>query len=237
MFDARTDTSWYASPLDPAAGVQLSWRKARTIRSVTAVLGQDQPGDLPDVLVVDPLTKGSEAQLVATSGDRAGVMTPVRTNRLRVTAFADDSRRDGVGIAELRIKGLQGLQHVSDPRASTGVGCGFGPTVEVDGRTIQTRITGTLGDIVSGAELEVRPCHRHRPDRRGAQRISVTSPAGFAVSRLWLEPADPLDPPAGTSPEAEVTSWSPTERKVAVRTDAPAVLALAQSDNRGWEAH
>ncbi len=237
VFDARTDTSWYASPLDPAAGVQLSWRKARTIRSVTAVLGQDQPGDLPEVLVVDPLTKGSEPQLVATSGDRAGVMTPVRTNRLRVTAFADYSRRDGVGIAELRIKGLQGLQHVSDPRASTGVGCGFGPTVEVDGRTIQTRITGTLGDVVSGAELEVRPCNTGTVRiGAGAQLISVTSPAGFAVSRLWLEPADPLDPPAVTGPEAEVTSWSPTERKVAVRTDAPAVLALAQSDNRGWEA-
>ena len=236
-FDGRLDTGWYSSPVDDAPGLQLSWRKQRVIKEVTAILSKDQPGILPATLVVDPLTRKGKPQLVATTGDRAGVMKPVRTNRLRVTVLPESDRPDGVGLSELRIKGLQHLRFTPDLSAPTGVVCGFGPTIEIGGRTIETRVTGTLADVVDGAELEVQPCDTAvAPVGVGTQRIRVTNPAGFAVSNLWLEPPAASDAVETWASTAEVRSWSPTERTVAVRTQGEAVVVLAQSRNRGWRA-
>ena len=150
-YDGRDDTSWYASPFDDNPALQLTWKRPRTITSVEAVLGADQPGELPEAIVVDPLD-GSDPQLVATTGDRAGMMNPVRTHRLRISALPDDRRTTAIGIGELTIGGLDELRHTTAASTPTGLVCGFGPTIEVGGTTIQTSVTGTIADIVDGAE-------------------------------------------------------------------------------------
>ncbi|WP_243060216.1 alpha-(1-_3)-arabinofuranosyltransferase family protein [Nocardioides sp. SR21] len=236
-YDGLDDTSWYASPLDPTPGIQLSWRQPRTIRSVLARLGADQPGVLPESLTVDPMIPGSTPQVVSTTGERAGFMKPVRTTRLRITAVADPLRSVGVGIGELEILGLDDLRQTANPTAATGVVCGFGPTVEVGGRTVQTRIVGDLSEVVDGSELTIVPCG-DEPVRMGAgtQRIRVTSAAGFAVSRLWLTPASPSPEPAADASDVRVVRWTPTARTIAVRTSGESILTVSQSENPGWEA-
>lgn len=235
-FDGRDDTSWYASPFDENPGLQLSWKRPRTITSVQALLGADQPGELPEALVVDPMVEGGEPQLVSTSGDWAGVMQPVRTNRLRIGVLPD-ALAGTVGIGELRIGGLEALRHATAPVTPTGQACGFGPTIEVAGHTVETEIVGTIADVVTGAELSVRPCGVDElPMAAGISRIRVTNPDGFAVSRLWLEPAEPAAPARGGASDAKVLSWAPTERRIEVDTEQEAVLTMAQSDNPGWEA-
>lgn len=237
-YDGRPDTSWYASPLDTSAGLQLSWREPRTITRVSAVLGRDQPGVLPELLAVDPMTPGSQVQVIPTTGPRAGFLKPVRTTRLRITAFADPLRTVGVGIGELEIDGLDDLRYTPDPASPTGVLCGFGPTIEVGGRTVQTQVVGDLSDVITGAELSVVPCD-DRPIQvgPGRQRIRVTNGDGFAVSRLWLEPAVAATEPAASTSDVRVVSWAATERTIAVSTDRDAVLSVSQSENLGWEAH
>lgn len=236
-YDGREDTSWYASPLDPAPSLQLSWKQPRTIRSVRAVLAAGQPGELPAELVVDPLTPGIEPQVVETSGERAGSMTPVRTNRLRITPLADPDRTEPAGIGELSISGLDDLRQTVDPTAQTGLLCGFGPTIEVDGRTVQTKVLGDLSQVVRGGELAVVPCDDGLLDMdAGTQRIRVTNPAGFAVSRLWLVPAEPVAEPVRGASDARVVRWTPTERTIEVSTEDDAVLSVAESENSGWEA-
>lgn len=236
-FDGREDTSWYASPFDSTAGLQLSWRQPRTITKVTATLGADQPGELPELLVVDPMTPDGPVQVVATSGPRAGFLKPVRTDRLRITALEDPLRTVGVGIGELAIAGIEDLRHTADPASPTGVLCGFGPTVEVGGRTVQTEVVGDLSDVVDGAELTVVPCD-DRPLQigPGPQRIRVTNGDGFSVSRLWLRPADGAAEPVAGPSQVRVVRWEPTERTVEVSADRDAVLTVAQSENIGWEA-
>ncbi|MET0523484.1 MAG: alpha-(1-_3)-arabinofuranosyltransferase family protein [Nocardioides sp.] len=237
-YDGRDDTSWYASPLDTNAGLQLSWRQPRRITHVTAVLARDQPGELPELLAVDPMTPDGQVQVVATSGPRAGFLRPVRTNRLRITALADPQRTVGVGIGELQIAGLDDLRYTPDPASPTGVLCGFGPTIEVGGRTLQTRIVGDLAEVVTGAELTVVPCDGTPiPIGPGPQRIRVTNGDGFAVSRLWLRPVVPATEPAASATDVRVVRWAPTERTIAVSTDRDAVLTVSQSENPGWQAH
>jgi len=234
-FDGRDDTSWYASPFDEAPALQLSWKQPRTIRAVAASLGADQPGELPEALVVDPMD-GSQPQLVATSGANAGTMTPVRTRKLRISVLPDAQRATAVGIGELEIRGLEDLQHTTAPDTPTGLVCGFGPTLEVGGQTVQTRVVGTIQDVVDGSELSVLPCGDPVHIAAGTQRIRVTNPGGFAVSRIWLEPTQDAQQVARGQSEADVVSWSPTERRIEVSTQQEALLSLAQSDNAGWEA-
>lgn len=235
-FDGRSETSWYASPFDEAPTLQLSWKKPRTITAVAATLGVDQPGELPEALVVDPMD-GSQPQLVATADGSAGTMSPVRTRQLRISVLPDAQRTTAVGIAELEIEGIDDLQHTVPPETPTGLVCGFGPTLEVGGQTVQTQVRGTIEDVVDGSELSLLPCDDEGVHiAAGTQRIRVTNPGGFAISRLWLEPAgeERADTPGRS--DADVVSWSPTERTIEVTTQPEALLSLAQSDNAGWEA-
>jgi arabinofuranan 3-O-arabinosyltransferase len=236
-FDGRPDTSWLAATTDPAPAVELSWRQPRTITKIVAALTPGLPGSLPKKIVVDPLGDGP-TQVVKTRGPAAGEMVPVRTTRIRLSAVVGPETADeGVGISELDISGLNDLRYTPDLRSRTGVLCGFGPTVAVGNRTIQTRLSGTLADVVTGQPLEVISCgSRRTPLQLGDQRLRVTNPAGFSVSELWLEP---VDTPSKASSElpSRVTSWSATRRSVAVSSERESVLVIPESYNKGWKAH
>ena len=236
-FDRRAPTSWYASPLDSAPALQLSWRHQRTIREVLATLAPGAPGRLPSAFVVDPMTGDGDQQLVNTSGPDAGAMKPVRTDRLRVSVLPNTGPAEGVGISELRIKGLEDLRYGAHPDSTTGLACGFGPTVEIGGETVKTRVTGTIADVLDGGELRLEPCGSGPIEvPPGAQRIRVTNPSGFAVSRLWLTPAHGSDVATTSGPATEVTRWDATDRTVAVQTVDDAVLVVPESYSRGWQA-
>ncbi len=236
-YDGRRDTGWYASPVDPAPALGLTWRGRRTISSVTAVLDPGQPGRLPPALLVDPLN-GDDPQLVSTSGPDAGKLEPVRTDRLRVAA-SGGTGTEGVGISELAVEGLAGLRHRPDPDTPTGSACGFGPVVGAGGRTVATQVLGTLADVVAGRELEVRACEDATLDLdRGVQRLGVVNPAGFAVTDLWLRPPgwDTTSRAAGPDPTAAVGRWADTDRTVEVTAAEGALLSVPESRNAGWVA-
>ena len=246
-YDGRPETSWHASPVDPSPVLELSWAEPRTITKIVAALAEDAPGQLPESLLVDPLDGRTEPQLVPLSGPGAGRMDPVRnTTRLRLTAVTDEAagpaESEGVGVSELSLQGLDDLRHSPDPTLATGLLCGFGPSLEVDGRTVPLRLRGTLDDIVSGRPLRVRLCDRAAlPLGAGEHRLTVDSPDGFSVTELWLRPAGggsgaatgaPGDPGASVA----VVTWGATDRSVEVSTEEESVLAVAESFNAGWEA-
>lgn len=232
--DGRPGTGWTSAPGDPAPALQLTWGPRRKVTRVHALASPGQPGELPDQVVVDGGPGTGRPQLVATSGPDAGEMRPVRTNRLRVTAFGP-AGLDGVGIAELEVEGIGNLQHRLDPATPTGTVCGFGPTVEVGGRTVQTRVSGTIDDIRTGADLAVVPCGRRTVElSEGEHRVHVENPDGFVTSSLVLTPFAP----AGQAPadRPPVLEWSPTHREVEVSASSESVLGVAESANAGWTA-
>ncbi|WP_210503836.1 alpha-(1-_3)-arabinofuranosyltransferase domain-containing protein [Nocardioides xinjiangensis] len=232
--DGRSETAWTSAPGDPAPALQLSWGERRRISAVRVTGGPGQPGELPTHVVVDGGPGTGGPQLVATKGDRAGELEPIRTDRLRVTAY-EPAGPEGVGISELEVDGIEDLQHRPRPDTPTGTACGFGPTIEVGTRTVQTRISGTLQDVRTGADLAVVPCGgRWVRLSAGEHRIRVVNPAGFATSSLALLPDARVDLAGGARPP--VRSWSATHREVEVSVDAESVVAVAESANPGWEA-
>jgi arabinofuranan 3-O-arabinosyltransferase len=232
--DGRPETGWTSAPGDAAPALQLTWGPRRKVTGVVVTSSPGQPGELPDALVVDGGPRTGEPQLVATSGPEAGEMRPVRTDQLRVTALGQ-AGLNGVGVAELEVAGIEDLWHRPDADTPTGATCGFGPTIELGGRVVQTRVSGTLRDVRSGADLAVVPCGKRSVELSpGTHRVRVVNPAGFATTSLVLTPSS-LPEQASASPPA-VQSWSATHRKVEVSVGSESVLGVRESYNRGWEA-
>lgn len=235
--DGRSETGWTSAPGDPAPTLQLSWGPRRRISGIKLTATPGQPGRLPDLLRVDAGPGTGAPQLVATTGPGAGRMRTVRTNQMRIVAVGQ-APASGFTVSELTLKRTGDLRHEPDPETRTGTLCGFGPTVEVAGQIIQTRLRGTLEGVRSGAELAVLPCGGETLDLApGVHRIRVSNPSGFAVTDLAMTP---VTGDRGTSSEssqtAEVREWSATQRRVAVSIDRESVLAVSESYNRGWTA-
>ena len=220
----------------PTPSLQLTWGPRRVVSKVEVSATTGHPGQLPLSLVVDGGPGTGGPQVVATTGPRAGEMRPVRTRQLRVTA-AGTAGPDGVGISELDVTGIEDLRYQPDLDGPTGAACGFGPTVEVAGQAVPTRLTGTLRDVRSGAELAVVPCGNQGVSLLpGTHRIRVTNPAGFAMTSLSLVPPTPTATSSAQPEQPRVVSWSATERRVEVSAESASALVVGETYNRGWRA-
>ena len=142
-----------------------------------------------------------------------------------------------VGVSELTPVGVEDL--VSEMRAGELITspCGSGPTLVVDGRQVETSVTGTRGSIESLQPQSLTVCDA----ARGPARWPGTHPPGAVGRVAWSEspPRERSAPrdTAGTVVEARLTEDTPDRRVIAVgaRTE-PAVLSLLENVNRGWVA-
>ena len=237
--DGRPETGWTSSPGDPAPTLQLTWGPRRTVSRVVLTTSPGQPGELPRSVVVDGGPGTGEPQVVTTAGPDAGEMRPVRTNSLRIST-PGPAGPDGVGIAEIRVAGIEDLVHDPDPATPTGAACGFGPVIELGGRVVDTRISGTLADVRAGRDLVLHTCGEQTVDLpAGEQRVRVVNPQGFALTNLVLVPAAEvgrLTSSSGATAPPTVRAWSATRREVSVTTAGEAVLEVSESHNPGWTA-
>lgn len=234
--DGRLDTGWTSAPGDPAPSLALSWGPKRRVSRIDLDAGSGQPARLPDVVVVDGGPGTGKPQLVATSGRNAGKLRPVRTNRV-VLSVPGEIPAQGVSIAEVRLKRTGDLRHEPGPGSPTGTVCGFGPTVQVGGRTVRTRLSGTLDDLRSGARLDVIGCGSAALDLEpGAHDVRVVNPPGFAVAELTLTSLGSSLPSPSGSTQPVVRSWGTAERRVSVDAAETSVLTVHESYNRGWQA-
>ena len=232
--DGDLTTSWLATPADREPVLALDWGPQRTVSSIRATLIDGAPGELPKALRVSGGPGTGRPQRVLTSGPRAGQMRPITTTQLRIKAVGTPETASAA-ISELSVSGLSDLVNHVDLDGPTGTMCGFGPSVEIDGLTVQTRITGTVQDIRSGAELDVVGCGQlARSISPGEHRIRVINPPGFVMTALLMTP--PPRPRAAVAGTPQVLDWHASERRVAVRAVGESVLGVRQVFNHGWEA-
>ncbi|GAB3081182.1 alpha-(1-_3)-arabinofuranosyltransferase domain-containing protein [Pedococcus soli] len=159
-----------------------------------------------------------------------------------------------VGFSELRVLGADDLRRPVDPEAVTGVPCGFGPTLTVNGAEHTTEVSGTLGDLQAGRPLAWSVCRAADPvDRDSAAAAEtvqvrldagtndiVATPSGeFAAQSLTLQaPGAAAHRYAASTPTAlTVARPEPSGLSVAlpVRTEDQ-LLAVAQNFHPGWTA-
>jgi arabinofuranan 3-O-arabinosyltransferase len=244
-FDAQPTTTWVSSAADRRPVLDLRWKEPRRITRILPRLAPGAPGQLPDRIRVE---SDGPTQVISLGRLGTGLIQPVRTTFLRLTLIRDGISADApvgvkpvppVGISELGIDGLEGLSYHASPDTPTGSVCGFGPTIDVAGQQVLTRVRGTIGDVVSGAPLSLEACSPSAGSvwiARGQAEITVHNAGAFAVRDLSLEPA--LDSRSPARPGSlRITSWGSSGRSMRVDTKKEAILAVTQSINPGWVAH
>jgi arabinofuranan 3-O-arabinosyltransferase len=143
-----------------------------------------------------------------------------------------------VGVSEVLVRGALDLGRPVSRGAPTGVACGFGPVVEIDGAAAaQTRVTTTVGALLTGGPVAATTCSGPVTLSAGTHRVRVRSTSEVSVVSLALLPAGASGRTGASVESATVTSWGPTFRRVELEPSVePRILELSENANHGWEA-
>ncbi|MDP3967903.1 MAG: alpha-(1-_3)-arabinofuranosyltransferase family protein, partial [Nocardioides sp.] len=257
--DGDPRTAWLSAGQDRVPALVLQWDRPRRVRGLRVVAATGPAADLAPVAAL--VRSGAGVQRVALGGEVAVPLDPVRTRRLEI-AFVPREGRDRVAVGELQLLGPD-VTVPFDPATPTGAVCGLGPPVQVAGRSLPTRVAGTMGDVVDGTPLTWSTCDPGAPGDEGAEDeaageaevapvdrgTAVEIPAGthdvraapsaeFAALTLGARPsgADPPDAGEGAARDVTVRGWEDDRRTLQIAAGPRALLWLPHSLSDGWVA-
>ncbi len=254
--DAAVDndlaTGWVASELDPSPWLKLSWPQARRVDGIQLQTDQFLAGSRPTRATVQ--FDSGEVTVAAVDDEGYVRFAPRSTRSLRIglesaTGVTNIDSTTGlrrflpVGVSELRVLGADDLRRRVDLAERTGVPCGFGPTLVVDGRPILTRVVGTVADVMRRQPLRWTAC--------GAAATAGTVPLGAGVHDVVASSTGEFEPlqisfttsgTFGSTPNSAVTvslfRGGPVSMRLTVgERSQESVLTVAQNFNEGWVAH
>ena len=268
--DNDLSTGWVAAELDRSPWLRLSWPQARRVDGIQLQTDQFLAGSRPTSATVEfdsgEVTTGevdSEGYLrfAARSTRTLSIRLEVAAGVINVDSATGLRRFLPVGVSELRVLGADDLRGRVDPARRTGVPCGFGPTLVVDGRSIPTSVVGTVGDVMQRRPLrwtacaagvataDITPGADKTPDVSAPRADAVVSLAtgGHNVVAASTSEFEPVKMSFTAADMAISTPAAPVEVSLS-RTDPGAirlnvgnrpeesVLAVAQNFNAGWMA-
>lgn len=234
-YDDDPATSWIADPRDPSPTLTVDLGRARELRRIV-VTRPTGSGARPQTAV---LVAGEEEREVDLDG--VGAFEPLTTRHLAIT-FPGAAGDVAVGVGELRL--LSGrVARPLDGGGPTGSVCGYGPTLEVDGRAIPTKVTGNVGAVVSAGQLAVRPCGKGGRGPvdldAGAHRVRLLSTEQFQPVSLGLTPVDRPEGADGDGRRSRtVRLVAADDTRVVLDVDAgeDAIVSAPHNVNAGWVA-
>lgn len=239
-YDGDPTTSWIADPRDADPVLTVDLGRERTLRRLS-VAPPAGVAVLPDHAVIRAQT--AEGEVVRDVDLRGfGAFEPVRARTLTLTFSRAADRVAGapLGIGELRLGGVRTAVPL-DGGGPTGAVCGYGPQLVVDGRVVNTRVHGFLGDVVAAGQLAVEPCDRSGPLHltAGKHRVALRSTGQFQPVGLTLDAVGSGAEPARVRPRSRtvrLVSSADTRVRLDVGPGQDAILSSPHNVNVGWVA-
>jgi len=256
-FDASQQTAWISGATDTRPRLTIRWREPRLVSSIT-VLRPPGAADLVPMQIT-----GSAGQVrsvilggLGSKGREVVRIAPLQTSGLTLTFKA--SYGDGpVQISDIEIPGVPQL--VARPAAPLRLGCGSGPAIQVNGRPVATRASGTVADILDSRPLTFAACSEvsmaagrntvvePASDAFSVQGVTLARPGALAVSgrATAATAADATTTAtagtttaaaAATTTAARVVTWTPSRRVLQVAASQPSYLVVDENFNAGWQA-
>lgn len=240
--DGDDRTAWVADVGDPDPVLTLRLPEPRRVSSLRLVNGPAPVVSLPTRVEVST-DQGTVVAPVTLTG--TVFLPPGRTDTVRIrflgwnralskqssTGFTFEAP---LGVSEIVLQGAADLVYHPDLGAATGAACGLGPALVVDGQTRRTKVTGTLGEVLAGGPLGIRPCGSAVVDLQpGRHRVRLVASETVAPSGLAFAAAPD---PVVTHRSTQVISWRPASREVEIGPGGTALLRVAESANPGWVA-
>jgi len=223
-FDGDLTTTWVPADDDREPALTVAWKGRKKISAIQV----GRPGSDTDPL--DVVITGDDGVSRGGRVDERGHVEfePIVTSHLRIR-FHPMSRR--VQVTELSIPGVAKAGTPGD--IPLRLGCGAGPRVEVNGTTVETRVSGSHRDLLEGRPVQILGCEKAEL-RAGDNRIRVAGWDPFQVENLALGvlPGKARQAHASAAPG----TWTQAEREVRVNAPRDSFLVVAENFNAGWRA-
>jgi arabinofuranan 3-O-arabinosyltransferase len=248
VVDGDPATTWFASRDDAAPELHFSWPTPRTISGLRLSLSGTAAGT--PVAAVTVLAGGAQFTAPVTDGEvrfDAPVTTAELTLRLAPAGAtrAYDPYQNKDGDRPLAVSEVTFLSSAATPTAgpldqtaAVDLACGSGPTLAVGGRTVTTRLSATVGDLMQRRQVRAVPCDGDAATTLPAgpsHLIASASDLATAI-RVALIPTAQAQPASGAV-TVHIDQWASNRRLVTVpphTTDL--VLNVRENTNPGWVA-
>jgi arabinofuranan 3-O-arabinosyltransferase len=243
VVDGDPRTYWASDPTDATPTLTVTWPTTRTVNALRFSVDPDVAGRRPTE--VDVTVRGRTFHRVV---DRDGVVsfpdTRVREVVVKVTDTTDQDSLTATGartmpvvVGEVSLNGTAWPAPAS-PGDPVVVPCGFGPTVQIGGRTYPTTVTTTRARVLERGDASLRVCGEVDLGA-GEQALQTLASGQFAVRSLLLD-GRAAGSAQGSEPVAPVgvATWGNTDRSVDL-VDPAAVdtlLVVRENANPGWVA-
>jgi arabinofuranan 3-O-arabinosyltransferase len=252
MYEPGARLPWISAAGDPHPELEFSWHGRRTIRKIV-LHGAYGVASAPTGVLVG----GQDAYRLESVGlgGIVRISPPLRTDRLYLsfpgvsstaagnTAAGQPSRLP-VGLAKVTISGLSGLHPATlRPSAPFRLSCGHGPSVSVSGRTYQTSVSGTVGDLIQLNPVQLHLCSPGGAVMlpAGQQWLATGASADFTVTGMSLSSqssstAQPALGPPAASRSLDILTWGSDNRTVRIGPGAAAYAEIHENVDAGWTA-
>jgi arabinofuranan 3-O-arabinosyltransferase len=222
-YDGNAASSWIAAPTDRTPSLMVSFPKIRTISRV--VIEAPAPPAVPPTQAT--LIADGVRRVVPLTG--LGSFAPIRTKNLRIV-FSNPSAPPGtpLGVAEVQLQPGSATTPIHGA-AQVALACGLGPTVYVDGHAHPTKVTGVLGDVVSGGRLGLSLCGPSISLSQGTHRIRIRSTD-------QVQPVSALLTQSLASSTAARTISNVSAHTLTVGPGPDSILSTTMNANAGWVA-
>ncbi len=245
--DGDPGTGWVAGEVDPAPWFSIRLPQPRVLDGLTLTKSFDLAASTP----VEVRVTFDDGTTVTRRADSDGrISFPGKRTRTLKLSFGDVRLLENIdsatgrrtfaptGFSELQLRGAADLLRPLPREQATGVPCGFGPQLEVDGQRVLTSVTGRVGDVLTGRSLRWQVCSDGSTLTipSGDVLLRVRASAEFAPVQLDLLGAGVPRRAAG---QTGVSVERPTTGEVVApvpERQASATLVLAQNFHVGWEA-
>ena len=240
---------WLAGEGDTNPSLRLSWSRPRTIDSISLTLSAQ--ASRPTRIAI---TSASGRRFVLAVPKAGGVIDfpPLTTDSLQVQILSLSPNDQlspltgaesplPVGLSRIAIPALNAtVAPPLDTGAPVTLPCGQGPFIQIDGTSIPTALSGTLGDLVDLTPMRMVAC----PSTRGGVDLTAGTHTfaaanffrSFEVTSVSMQGAAPVTLSTPRARTATIQSWNAENRSLKVSAGPATYLAVAQNYNSGWTA-
>ena len=234
--DGDPHTTWTSSLGEIEPELEFDWLGQRAISGIALNVAQETAARAPQSVRL--LWPGG-SKFVELNDSGSARFAPIRTKRLTVHVVdaepASDIRFDGstrlvpVGISEMVLTGLPYVP-AALPTDSIETGCGAGPTLEINGTPVQTKVIGSPAAMFAGEQSEAVPCGSPTVTlTAGTNTVAALASDAFVVDSVVL----------GTPATAEaggVAAQQPSPVAMEFEPIDAGPLATHMNVNKGWRA-
>ncbi|SHM39175.1 alpha-(1-_3)-arabinofuranosyltransferase [Cryptosporangium aurantiacum] len=250
VFDGDPATVWIAEPGVQAPLLTVTLPEKRRVTGLTLRLEGTASAAPPKTVQVTSDTGQTQLGAVLPSGSSNSVRfakpmtgTTFEIRIVETSAAVTTNAANGLtellppGISELRLVGAEDLVEPVDPSTVIQLGCGQGPTLQIDGRSVQTRVVGpatsvtadaqadssstprelTLGDLLEERPVRVEPCSTTGVSESESDRPVADLELAAGEHRLQLVGTENIRPVSVMLAPLGATGIRTTQRTADVR--------------------